>query len=142
GASRRAPRYRRRGRSATDRPARSRRASRSSARARSPRGRPAACRLRSLFRPWPSERADPIVVARRVLVASSAAMPPSSASVRPNAHQGLGPGAVVGGRFAIERAVGEDALGTILAARDQKTNRPVAVRVLAPGLIATPAALE
>lgn len=69
-------------------------------------------------------------------------MPPSSVSVRPDARQGLGPGAVVGGRFEIERAVGEDPLGTILAARDQKTNRPIAVRVLAPGLIATPAALE
>ncbi len=69
-------------------------------------------------------------------------MPPSSVSVRPDARQGLGPGAVVGGRFEIERAVGEDALGTILAARDQKTQRPIAVRVLAPGLIATPAALE
>ncbi len=69
-------------------------------------------------------------------------MPPSSASVRPDSRQGLAPGTVVGGRFVIERAVADDALGTILAARDQKTQRPIAVRVLAPGLIATPAALE
>lgn len=54
----------------------------------------------------------------------------------------LGPGSVVGGRFAIERAVGNDSLGTLLAARDQKTGRPIALRLLAPGLIATPAAVE
>lgn len=70
-------------------------------------------------------------------------MPPSSTSARPDGSRTtLGPGTVVGGRFEIERAVGEDALGAILAAHDQKTQRPIAVRVLAPGLIATPGALE
>ena len=70
-------------------------------------------------------------------------MSSTSAPSRPeSAGGGLGPGSVVGGRFAIERAVSEDALGTLLAAKDQKTSRPIAVRVLAPGLIATPEAVE
>lgn len=55
---------------------------------------------------------------------------------------GLAPGTVVGGRFEIQRAVGESPLGALLAAKDQKTGRPIAVRVLAPGLIATPEAVE
>jgi hypothetical protein len=69
----------------------------------------------------------------------------SSSAVKGRADapsQGLAPGSVVGGRFEIERAVGEDALGSLLAAKDQKTTRPIAVRVLRPGLIATPAAME
>jgi len=67
----------------------------------------------------------------------------STTPVRPEGSRtGLGPGSIVGGRFEIERAAGEDAIGTLLAARDQKTNRPIAVRVLSPGLIATPQALE
>ncbi len=69
-------------------------------------------------------------------------MPPSSAPSRPSHPSGLAPGTVVGGRFEIERAVGDDALGALLAARDKKTQRPIAVRVLAPGLISTDAALE
>jgi serine/threonine-protein kinase len=68
-------------------------------------------------------------------------MEPQSAQARARAS-GLAPGSVVGGRFEIERAVGEDALGAVLAAKDQKTQRPIAVRVLAPGLIATPEAVE
>lgn len=68
-------------------------------------------------------------------------MDPHSAQVRPPGI-GLAPGSVVGGRFEIVRAAGEDALGALLAAKDQKTGRPIAVRVLAPGLIATPAAME
>ncbi len=66
----------------------------------------------------------------------------SVAPARDGSRSGLAPGAVVGGRFEIERAVNEDALGTVLAARDQKTGRAIAVRVLAPGLIAMPEALE
>ena len=58
------------------------------------------------------------------------------------ASSGLAPGQVVGGRFEIERAVADDALGALLAARDQKTKKPIALRVLAPGLIATPEAHE
>ena len=70
-------------------------------------------------------------------------MSSTTAPLRPDGSRaGLGPGSVVGGRFEIERAVGDDALGTLLAAKDQKTNRPIAVRVLAPGLIATPQAVE
>ncbi len=65
---------------------------------------------------------------------------PSTASA-PGASSGLSPGTVVGGRFEIERAVGESALGALLAAKDQKTGRPIAVRVLSPGLIATPEAV-
>jgi serine/threonine-protein kinase len=66
-----------------------------------------------------------------------------TASARPaTGGSGLAPGAVVGGRFEIERAVGDDALGSILAARDRKTQKPIALRVLRPGLIATPEAIE
>ena len=70
-------------------------------------------------------------------------MTPSSAARPAGSHpSGLAPGTVVGGRFAIERAVGDDALGALLAARDTKTQRPIAVRVLSPGLIATEEAIE
>ncbi|UJR79803.1 protein kinase domain-containing protein [Sandaracinus amylolyticus] len=70
-------------------------------------------------------------------------MSTSTASARtPTGNHGLSPGTVVGGRFEVERAVGDDALGTILAARDQKTQRPIALRVLGPGLVATPEAVE
>ncbi len=71
-------------------------------------------------------------------------MTPTSAPARPSGNHpsGLATGTVVGGRFEIERAVGEDALGAILAAKDQKTQRPIAVRVLSPGLIATDDAVE
>jgi eukaryotic-like serine/threonine-protein kinase len=41
-------------------------------------------------------------------------------------------GTLVGGRFLIEQPHGADALGEVLLARDQKTNKPIAVRVLAP----------
>lgn len=46
----------------------------------------------------------------------------------------LAPGQVVGGRFAIEREVRTDALGTVLRAIDQRTKRPIALRVLPAGL--------
>lgn len=65
-----------------------------------------------------------------------------SAARAPAPSSAIAPGTVVGGRFAVERAVGDDALGTIVAARDQKTNKPIALRVLGPGLIATPDAVE
>ena len=55
--------------------------------------------------------------------------------------QGWSVGSVLGGRFEIEGAAHEDPLGTVLRARDQKTGRPIAVRLLAPGLIATDDAL-
>jgi serine/threonine-protein kinase len=65
-----------------------------------------------------------------------------SAARTPPQTAGLAPGTVVGGRFAVERAVGDDALGTIVAARDQKTQKPIALRVLGPGLVSTPEAVE
>ena len=67
---------------------------------------------------------------------------PSAAVRAPASSSAIEPGTVVGGRFAVERAIGDDALGTIIAARDQKTTKPIALRVLAPGLIATPQAAE
>jgi len=45
------------------------------------------------------------------------------------------PGDVVGGRFVVEGAASRDAIGTVLRARDQKTGKPIALRVLAPGLL-------
>jgi serine/threonine protein kinase len=55
---------------------------------------------------------------------------------------GLTPGSVAGGRFEVERPLAEDAIGTLLAATDVKTRRPITLRVLKPGLIATPEARE
>ncbi len=43
-------------------------------------------------------------------------------------------GATVGGRFVVERLAKRDALGEILLARDDKTNKPIAIRVLDPQL--------
>jgi hypothetical protein len=51
-------------------------------------------------------------------------------------------GAVVGGRFQIEHAVGEDALGAVLAAKDQKTSKPIALRMLPKALLEGAAASE
>jgi len=51
-------------------------------------------------------------------------------------------GAVVGGRFQIERAVSEDALGAVLAAKDQKTGKAISLRMLPKGLIEGAAAAE
>jgi serine/threonine-protein kinase len=51
-------------------------------------------------------------------------------------------GTVVGGRFLIEQAQSSDALGDVLLARDQKTSKPIAVRVLAPEFSDDPAAFE
>lgn len=54
----------------------------------------------------------------------------------------LAPGQVVGGRFELVEPVGDDALGTVWKARDQKTKKGIALRVLAPSLLATPEAVE
>src|SRR5262245_28150727 len=43
-------------------------------------------------------------------------------------------GTLIGGRFLIERFHGEDALGKTLLARDQKTSKAIAVRLLGPAL--------
>lgn len=48
------------------------------------------------------------------------------------AQQTLGPGTVVGGRFQIEEAVRSDAISRTFRARDQKTQRPIAIRTLSP----------
>jgi serine/threonine protein kinase len=49
----------------------------------------------------------------------------------------MSPGQLVGGRFRVDSVASQDALGTVLAAVDQKTNKPVALRVLNPELFAT-----
>jgi serine/threonine-protein kinase len=52
------------------------------------------------------------------------------------------PGRVIGARFAVERVHGTDAIGTLIAARDQKTKKAVLLRIPAPTLFATPQAAE
>lgn len=55
---------------------------------------------------------------------------------------GLAPGLVLGGRFELVEPAGEDSIGVVWKARDQKTKKGIALRVLAPTLFATPADLE
>ena len=43
-------------------------------------------------------------------------------------------GTVVGGRFLVERDHAVDALGHVMLARDQKTNKPISLRLLAPNV--------
>lgn len=63
-------------------------------------------------------------------------MSAQSAPVSPSPRTAtLAPGHVVGGRFVVEHAASEDALGSVLRARDQKTNKAIALRVLASGLV-------
>ena len=52
---------------------------------------------------------------------------------------GISPGTVVGGRFVVERLARRDPLGGVLLARDEKTNKPIGLRVLAPELASDPA---
>ncbi|MDD9935274.1 MAG: protein kinase [Myxococcales bacterium] len=54
----------------------------------------------------------------------------------------IAPGTLVGGRFEIERHVREDAIGATLLARDQKTRKPIAIRVLSNALAGDPATFE
>ena len=54
----------------------------------------------------------------------------------------LAAGQVVGGRFELVETVGDDALGTVWKARDQKTKKGIALRVLAPSLLTSPEAIE
>jgi serine/threonine-protein kinase len=58
------------------------------------------------------------------------------------AGPGIAPGQVVGGRFELIEPASEDALGAVWKARDQKTKKGIALRILAPTLFATPADLE
>ena len=51
-------------------------------------------------------------------------------------------GTVVGGRFEVERDHAVDALGQVMLARDQKTNKPIALRLLAPQVANSGAVLE
>jgi serine/threonine protein kinase len=55
---------------------------------------------------------------------------------------GIPPGTLVGGRFSIERHVGTDTLGELLLARDQKTTKPIGVRLLSPAFASDPIAFE
>ena len=55
---------------------------------------------------------------------------------------GLAPGQVIGGRFELVEPATEDQIGVVWKARDQKTKKGIALRVLAPSLFATPAELE
>ncbi|GAB4201311.1 MAG: hypothetical protein OHK0013_13140 [Sandaracinaceae bacterium] len=52
------------------------------------------------------------------------------------------PGRVIGARFVVERAEGTDAFGSLVAARDQKTRKPVLLRLLTPSLFTAPQAAE
>lgn len=52
------------------------------------------------------------------------------------------PGRVIGQRFAVEQVAWNDALGTMIAARDQKTKKAVALRILAAQLFASAATGE
>lgn len=61
---------------------------------------------------------------------ASSASAPSASRESP-----LGPGTTVGGRFVVVRTIREDPLGHLLAAQDQKTGRPIALRVIGKDLI-------
>ena len=52
----------------------------------------------------------------------------------PDDRSPIAAGTLIGGRFLIERFHGEDALGLTLLARDQKTSKAIAVRLLGPAL--------
>ena len=52
------------------------------------------------------------------------------------------PGRVIGQRFAVEQVAWTDALGTMIAARDQKTKKAVALRILGAQLFASAPAGE
>lgn len=60
----------------------------------------------------------------------------------PVAPATLSAGHVVGARFEVEKAVRDDALGSLLRAKDQKTKRAILLRVLSPALFAKPEAVE
>jgi serine/threonine protein kinase len=51
-------------------------------------------------------------------------------------------GTLVGGRFLIERHHASDPLGELLLARDQKTNKPIALRLLAPQIAGAAGVLD
>ncbi len=51
-------------------------------------------------------------------------------------------GQIIGARFVVEDAHGREPIGALVAARDQKTKKPVLLRLLAPALFATPATAE
>jgi serine/threonine protein kinase len=54
----------------------------------------------------------------------------------------MAPGVLVGGRFQIERHYKDDPLGSTLLARDQKTRKPIAIRVLSDALAGDKEAFE
>ena len=55
---------------------------------------------------------------------------------------GVAPGTLVAGRFQTERTAFEDALGVVLAAKDQKTGKPVSLRLVSRALTQNPKATE
>ncbi len=59
-----------------------------------------------------------------------------------SAEATFAPGRVIGARFAVERVHGTDAIGTLIAARDQKTKKAVLLRIPSSALFATPQAAE
>jgi serine/threonine protein kinase len=59
-------------------------------------------------------------------VSDTASAPPAA---------GLSPGSLIGGRFLVESGVREDSLGSILRAQDQKTQKPILLRVLRADLL-------
>lgn len=54
------------------------------------------------------------------------------------ASSALTPGQLVGGRFSIERPVRTDALGAVFRAVDQRTKRPIALRIVPGALFTAP----
>jgi hypothetical protein len=66
----------------------------------------------------------------------------TTASPQVGGARGLAPGAVVGGRFVVERVLAEDAMGARVAARDQRTQKAIALRLLSKGIIRDAASAE
>ena len=58
------------------------------------------------------------------------------------AEGSFAPGRVIGARFAVERVHGTDAIGTLVAARDQKTKKAILLRIPHATLFASPQAAE
>jgi serine/threonine-protein kinase len=109
-----------------------------------------------LGRRWRALGADATRSGPPSATAPWAAHGPTLASARPSASADLGaptrlegalgrgarrapprPGAIVAGRYRVERLLGRGGMGTLWIARDAKLDRPVAVKVLAEHLIAS-----
>ena len=75
----------------------------------------------------------PFYPPRNDLLGNTMSAPPSQRARA--AGPALTPGTVVGGRFAIEAQEYADHLGIVLRSKDTKTDKPIALRLLAPGLV-------